>query len=405
MSARETGLPVSARPPRSRELAAALATAVLLAHLVLAQLTLAIAVLVTALARLTRWRPYWLTLPAGVGLALVATGGLRAALTGFAAWPQYLAGLLADRGARAGGLAGLLAVAGRDLPRQLPLALLAGPAEAGVLLWLTRGEPSWRPGLIAALRGRHVTAALAAGRTVTAEGWAVGFDPGTGRRACLGWAQAERGVLACGPDAEAVLRVCLPAGCAALRRRKALIITDLSGGPDLPGAARALAGSLGRSITDLDAPLEQLPAALGQALQRREPVLACGPASVASLTSVLTSLRDLRLRTDALAWIHGCERADPAVLRALIAVGGQAGCGVLLSTADHATARELSAAVGTVLAVGPIGSELAAHFGLAPGRQGRGQALAAQASGSFAIVADRELRAGLAVVPIRSARP
>src|ERR1700722_3516182 len=109
MSARETGLPVSARPPRSRELAAALATAALLAHLVLAQLTLAIAVLVTALARLTRWRPHWLALPAGVGLALIAAGGLRAAMTGFAAWPQYLASFVADRAARSGGVAGLLA--------------------------------------------------------------------------------------------------------------------------------------------------------------------------------------------------------------------------------------------------------------------------------------------------------
>ncbi len=201
-----------------------------------------------------------------------------------------------------------------------------------------------------------------------------------------------------------MLQVCLPAVCAALRRHKALILSDLSGGQCLAATARALAGSTGRTISDLDAgPAGHLHTALGQSLRHREAQLSAGsPAVVAGLAGVLTSLRDLHLRADALAWVHGCERADPAALRALIAVGGQAGCSVLLSTANRAAATELATVARVVLAAGPVGSELAAVLAAAPGQESV-RRLAEQPAGTFAIVAD-QVRAGLVVVPIRLAR-
>src|SRR5258707_13408897 len=61
--------------PRSAELTAALALAVLLAHLLLAQLTLLLAVALYATGRLSRWRLQWLAGPAGFRLLLMLTGG------------------------------------------------------------------------------------------------------------------------------------------------------------------------------------------------------------------------------------------------------------------------------------------------------------------------------------------
>src|SRR5258708_13292870 len=61
--------------PRSAELTAALALAVLLAHLLLAQLTLLLAVALYATGRLSRWRLQWLAVPAGLGPPWVLTVG------------------------------------------------------------------------------------------------------------------------------------------------------------------------------------------------------------------------------------------------------------------------------------------------------------------------------------------
>src|SRR5260221_5712540 len=57
--------------PRSGELTAALAVAVLLVHLLLAQLTLVLAAVLYAVGRISRWRLHWLAGPVGVGLLLM----------------------------------------------------------------------------------------------------------------------------------------------------------------------------------------------------------------------------------------------------------------------------------------------------------------------------------------------
>jgi hypothetical protein len=413
MSTREAGLTAPAVPNR-REFVAALATALLSAQLLLAPATLACTVLLAAATRLTRWRPAWLAVPAGAGLVLVVATGVRPALAGFGAWPAHLAGYLTGASRHH---AALLAAATADLPRQLPVAVLAGSAQAAALALLRRGggpAAARRPGLIAAIRGRRVTAALRAGRTATAHGCTLGVAVGTGRPAGLTWAEAERGVIAWGPDLAAAAGVCLPAACAALRRRKSVVIADLSGA-GLAVAAHGLARSLGVPVAGLDAGRpEQLRLALGQVVRDRAAVITGSAAVVAGLAGVLTGVRDLRLRADALAWIHGCERADAAALRELIALGAGTGCAVLLSTASAQTASDLVSAASVVLAAAPVGVEPAGRLAaLGPGHDPvfTARALAGQPAGTFAVIAPGRLVSGLRAVPIgpaartRRARP
>jgi hypothetical protein len=391
MSTRGTGLTAAALPHRSRDYAAALATAACLAELLLAPLTLLLCALFAGTARLTRWRLHWLALPAAAGLILLLTRGPGAAAAGYLGWPQRLIADLAGAGPHGH----LFPLAARDLPGQLPIALLAGSAQAaalGLLAGRAIGRPApRRPGLIAAVRGHRSVALLSAGRTVTHDGCALGFDPATGRPAGLSWAEAGRGVLACAASPAAATALCLPMVCAALRRRKAVIVADLSGGGEVVRAAGRLAAFAGLVAGDLAGiSARQRPAAFGQALRQRAAIAGGGdPGTVADLTSVLTDLAGLGLRADALAWIHGCERVSPAAVRALISAGRSAGCAVLLSTADQITAETLASAAGTILTGGPV-----------PGGE-----FAAQPAGTFAIRAASRREAGLVAVPVRPAGP
>jgi hypothetical protein len=446
MSTRETGLatshgprgsgvPAAALPSRQREYVAALATAAVLAQLALAQVTLLIAVVLAVTGRATRWRPQFLVVPALCGLIWALAAGLRPALAGYLAVPRRLAGLLAGTAWHHQLRPGILAGIGG----QVPLALIAGAAEAAGLLWLSRAGRGamapWRPGLVAAVRYRLAARALAAGRTVTARGCAIGIVAGTGRRAELSWAQAERAVLVCGPRNASLAEICLPAVCAALRRRKAVLIADLTGTGALSRQARDLAGSLGLTIGELAGrDLPGLTAAAGQLIRRRGAALAPpAPVTVAALAGVLASLRDLGLRADALAWIHGCDRADPGALADLISAGQDAGAGLLLSTASVQAAAGLASVVETAIAAGPIGRELARQLAVAldgparsprPGppdqdlagpfpavaasRQAAAQALEAQPAGTFAVLTRGQREPplpGCTPVPLRPVTP
>src|SRR5258708_39988211 len=100
--------------PRRAELTAALAVAVLLAHLLLAQLTLVLAAVLYAVGRVGRWRLQWLAVPAGVGLVWMLAVGPSPAAAGLTAGPP--------RGPAAPGRAG----APPRAPPHLPEAL-SGP--------------------------------------------------------------------------------------------------------------------------------------------------------------------------------------------------------------------------------------------------------------------------------------
>jgi hypothetical protein len=234
--------PIPADPPRHGELVAAFAVAALLAHLLFAQLTLALAVAFCVIGRVSRWRPSWLAVPATAGLLWALAIGPGRAAAGFAAGPRKVAGYLAGVAGRPGHLLHLSrAFVGLDrwLPRQLPLALIVAAAEAGLIWWLGRlrsaepDPPPSRAGLVVAVRRRYAAAAIRAGGVVTRDGGCLGLDHATGGRAAISWPEAERGVLCVGQDDAALAETGLALAVAAVRRRKAVIAVDLTGSQPL----------------------------------------------------------------------------------------------------------------------------------------------------------------------------
>src|SRR5216683_3759832 len=85
--------------PRRGELVGALAVALLLAHLLFAQLTLALTVAFWATGKISRWRPQWLAIPAAAGLVWALALGPGRAGAGFAAGPGQVAAYLAGAAA------------------------------------------------------------------------------------------------------------------------------------------------------------------------------------------------------------------------------------------------------------------------------------------------------------------
>lgn len=254
--------------PRSAELTAALAVAALLAHLLLAQLTLVLAAVFYATGRVSRWRLQWLAVPVAVGLLWMLAIGPSRAAAGLTAGPRQVLAYLGGIGQHPGHLLHLQgAFAGLThwLPEQFPLALILAAGEAFGLSWLQlwqqrgRGGPAWRPGLIVAARRRLTTASLRAGGVVSRDGCRLGVDVTTGRCAAISWPEAEGGVLCAGPTAGAGLAAQaltltteaqsgLRLAHAAIRRRKAVIVIDLAG-------SAHLAESLAAACAEPGAPL------------------------------------------------------------------------------------------------------------------------------------------------------
>src|SRR5450755_3939316 len=81
--------------PHRGELVAALATAAVLAHLVLAQVTLVLVIAFHATGRIGRWRPHWLLVPAAAGLVWALAIGPASAAARFAAGPRRVLGYFA----------------------------------------------------------------------------------------------------------------------------------------------------------------------------------------------------------------------------------------------------------------------------------------------------------------------
>ena len=194
--------------PRRADLIAGLITAALIGQLLFAQLTLAFAAALYLTGRLVRWRWTWLTVPAGVGLAWALAIGPAAAVSGLLAGPRQVAAYLAGvpgEPSRLLHLGTAFAGAGTWLPRQLPLALVLGAAEAAFLAWLdwlhTDAEavrPA-RTGLIVAARRRYTRRAIRAGGVLTRDGSRLGVAA-DGRSAAVSWAEAEGGVLVAGRE-------------------------------------------------------------------------------------------------------------------------------------------------------------------------------------------------------------
>lgn len=416
---------------RRGELTAGLAAVAVAGQLALAPVTLLVAGLLVITGRISRWRLTWLLLPALGGTCwlivagfapvahAVATGAgrLLAAELAVAVDPKRLLHPVAA-----------FAGSGRWLKSGLPLLVLAGTSEAVVVLWLG-GAPAagWRRGPVAAARCRAATVALAGGRTVTADGCAIGVDDRSGRLATVSWAEAERGILLAGaapagPGQAGPGQLGLAITCAALRRRKAVVVLDLAGratgmAPEVALHARrvgvplteigllgqvspaaqqrpaglrgtvSLAGATGRAIRSRSAVVMSArrsavgqsavgqsavgrfavgQSAVGQsavaqsaAAQSEAEHLAAAQHAVTDLVNALTSLRELGLRGDCLAWITGCEAADVSRLRELLALGPATGTAVVLSASSPDLVADLARVTGLVIACGPIADNLA----------------------------------------------
>jgi hypothetical protein len=353
---------------------AAFAVLALLAHLLFAQLTFVLAVVFAAVSKTSRWRLWWLAVPAAAGLGWTLAIGPRAAAAGLAAGPAqilaYLSGghplnrLLHPRGAFAG--------AGGWLPRQFPLALIAAAAEAALVGWLDWVHTDeWavrppRPGALAAVRGALARRATSAGAVVTRDGCVLGVAPGSGARVVLGWPEIAGGVLVTGADARTLAVSSLQVAHAALRRRKPLIVLDLTGDG-------ALAGVLGAACAATGTPLwEAVEAEDGRCLgpapdetllvrvvrERSAALLSLRTQDVAAqvcagLLALGVDVRRIGADGDGLVWLYGYEPVPGGPLAglagSLVAGGAAAGLPVLVTTTSPRAVADLAGPVSVVL--------------------------------------------------------
>jgi hypothetical protein len=415
---RRSQLSNAARPYRRGELAGGLAAIALIAELLLLPVAVPVSLVLLAVGRGSRWRPEWLLLPLLAGVGWMAAAGPGGAVTTMAAGRrQVLSGLIraaSDPSRLLRDPGGAAAAALALLPRELPAALVAGAVQAGLLTWflLRRRQQSWRPGVVAAAREWRVRASLAAGQTVTAAGCAIGLDARTGRVAGFSWADAERGVLLTGTDPGELAAIALAAVCAAMRRRKTVLVVDFDSGRDsagLTGAVALLAGSLGLPVSRVSRPDGPVPTAVSHAIRARGVLLVSGSVSGARLcgevAGALAWLRARGLRGDSLLCLSACEAVDPAVLTDLLALGPSTGTAMLASTTSAACAEALAGHVSLMVACGAVSQELATR--LIPARIAAdggislgADALLRQRPGEFTVMGPQRVRPGCRAVPI-----
>ena len=243
--------------PRRGEFLAACVVVAVLAHVLFAQLTIVLAVVFALTTRATRWRLSWLLVPVVIGVAWTLAAGPRAAAAGFAAGPAKVAAYLGASGHQLDHVmhfTGAFTGIGSWLPRQLPLAIVAGAAEAAIigwLSWLHTDETSMRParpGLLVAVRRAAIRRAIRAGGVVTRDGTCLGVAAGSGSRITLSWPEAAGGVSVCGSAEQDVLSTSFQLVHAAVRRRKPVVAVDLTGDRALPGRLAAVCAAAGAPL-------------------------------------------------------------------------------------------------------------------------------------------------------------
>jgi hypothetical protein len=372
--------------PRRGEVLAVFAVTILAGHLVFAPVMLVVAIVLVAAGRATRWRPWWLLLPATAGLAWMLATGPSAALADFTAWPSGILGSLSGgrRAAHPGHPFAAFHAAWSSLPGQIPVALICGAVEAAVLgwlVWLHTDEwavPAPRPGAIAAVRGRLTAATIRAGAVLTRDGCALGVVPATGAIAELRWVEMSGGLLVTGDDPRDVTLASLQVVHAALRRRKPLIVIDLSGTADpsdRAGLSRALTAACLATGTPLrtdgagasrlwgrarEEPPDSSSAVrsavdLHQVIMERSAARlpADSPAAAAStcadLAALAQHLRAIGVDGDGLVWIPRGELVPAEDLAALLRDAPAAGLPVLIGATLPTAAAELAGMAGATL--------------------------------------------------------
>jgi hypothetical protein len=243
--------------PRRGEILAACLVLAVLAHLLFAQLTIILAALFALTTKVTRWRLSWLIAPAIVAMAWTLAVGPRAAAAGFADGPAKIVGYLGASGQQADHLLHFNAAftgMGSWLPRQLPLAILAAAAEAAVigwLIWLHTNEwdvPPARPGLLAATRRGATKRAIRAGGVVTRDGSCLGVTAVSGDRVTVSWSETAGGISVSGSAQQEVLATSLQLVHAAVRRRKPVLVVDLTADPALSRQLAAVCAAAGAPL-------------------------------------------------------------------------------------------------------------------------------------------------------------
>ena len=327
---------------------AACAVLLLVAHLLLAQLTLVLALAFALTGRISRWRLGWLITPAAAGLVWALALGPGRAAAGFAAGPEHVLDYL-GHGRLAAGLSrpsGAFAGAGSWLPRQLPIALIAGAAEAaliGWLGWLRAGPPAApprRPGAVAAARTALAASLIRSGSVVTRNGCALGVAPATGAVAELRWPEIAGGLLVAGAEDQGVTVASLQEVHAALRRRKPLIVIDVSADASIARALTTACAATGTPLRHERAGLDLAPV-VGE---RSAALLRVGSAELAAracadIAALAAGLSRIGVDGDGLIWVTGGERLPASAVAALIGDGRVAGLAVLIGTSSPAAAQ------------------------------------------------------------------
>jgi hypothetical protein len=277
---------IPSQMPRRGELLAVIGVLLVLVHVIFAQLTLILALIFFGVTKVTRWRPAWLEAPAAAGLLWTLAIGPAAALAGFTAGPSMVASYLGGIGGDSSRLLHLgVAYAGMGhwLPRQLPVALMTGAAEAGLAAWLDwLHTDEWdlrppRPGLAAAIRRAVVAHTIRSGGVVARDGVRLGVNEITGLPATLSWAEVAGGVLVAGSARSGTSTSSFQLVHAAIRLRKPVIVVNLGGDADL-------ASSLAAVCAGVDAPFHEFSAA-GPASY--EPFRVGSPARRATLVTAM----------------------------------------------------------------------------------------------------------------------
>ena len=310
---------------------------------------------------------------------MLALGPGRAA-AGFAAGPAQVLDYL-GQGRLAAGLthpSGAFAGAGRWLPRQLPIALIAGAAEAALVGWLeslragASAIPPRRPGAVAAARTALAGWLIRSGSVVTRNGCALGVAPATGAVAELRWPEIAGGILVAGAENRGVTVTSLQVVHAALRRRKPLIVLDVSADAAIARALTAACAATGTPLRherpglDLGPVISERSAAL---LRVGSPELASR--ACADIAALAAGLRRIGVDGDGLIWLTGGERLPADAVAALIGDGRVGGLAVLVGTSSPAAAAQLARLVDTRLilrlADPSLAASLAAPAGGEPG--------------------------------------
>jgi hypothetical protein len=350
--------------PRRGQVIAASAMLALLIQLLFAQLTLAFALLFVMAGRIADWRNSWLLTPAAVGLAWSLAVGPGHAVAGFAAGPDQVLSYFGHGhtlGRLGHPLTGFAGAAGW-LPRQLPVALVTGAAEAAALTWLGRRRagqppPRPRPGAVAALRGAFAARMIRAGAVLTRDGCALGVVRHTGAVAELRWTEISGGALITGPVATEVTVTGLQVVHAALRRRKPLIVIDPGDDAAIARAVAAACAATGaplRDCRDISASPDLVRVVSERSavlLPARSPELA--GLACAGITALAAELRRIGVDGDALVWVPAGESPPAPALAALIRDGGPAGLCVLIGATSPAIMTELAGSAGAVLTLAP----------------------------------------------------